>query len=129
MKRSLFLALFGFVLTACASDFYYDRGEKVEVTKTSQTRAVNDQNVSYYITEKGHKVGVTNDVIVKCESAKSCVETLHKKGFKQVSQLSSTLFLVRLERGEDVFKVAQKLHEDSEIKFAQPNFLKEKIKR
>ena len=80
------------------------------------------------MTDHGHKVGVTNELIVQCESDVNCTEVLKNHSLKNISRLSKTLFLAEVNKGVNIFKVSQKLHDDKNILFAHPNF-KKTIKR
>lgn len=129
MKKSLILLVLGLVLSACANDYYYDHGEKIEVSKLKETRVSKENNISYYMTSKGHKVGVSNEIIVQCEKNVDCLNVLKKYNLTHISKLSDTLFLIKLVKGEDVFKLSQKLYHDNDIKLAHPNFIKNRVMR
>ncbi len=131
MKKSFILVLLGLGLgfSACANDFYYEHGEKVEVSKLKETRIINDSAINYYMTSTGHKVGVNNEIIVQCEKNVDCMNVLKKYHLTHVEKLSNILFLVKLVEGEDIFKLSQKLYNDSAIKSAHPNFIQNRKMR
>ncbi|MDQ7047655.1 MAG: hypothetical protein Q9M39_08550 [Sulfurovum sp.] len=124
MKEKIAAILVLVSLNACANEYYYEHGKKVTLTSVEQNRAMSGNDVHYYVTEYGHKVAVTNELIVQCESDVNCTDVLKSHSLKNISKLSKTLFLAEVNKGDNIFKVSQKLHEDKNILFAHPNFKK-----
>lgn len=129
MRISVTIVLLGLLLSACAKTFYYENGEVVKVTKIDKNRAKGDSGVSHYMTSKGHEVGVNDEVIVECVEGVDCLAVLAGHGLEDVSHLTDTLLLVKLQEGQDVFEVSQELYEDGSIRLAHPNFIKTKKRR
>jgi hypothetical protein len=129
MKRHIILIFIGLSLIACADDYYYEYGKKIKVTQTHQHRAVNNSNINYYVTENGHKVGVTKEIIVQCEENIDCQATLNKYHLKKVSKLSDKLYVIKIQDDKNIFEFSQKLYNDSDIKLAHPNFIKNRKRR
>ena len=120
------LLVLGLVL--CANDFYYEYGKKVEVTKVKGQRSLGDASIEQYTTSSGKKVGIKNEIIVKCKQA-DCVSTLNKYNLTNITNLTDTVFLVKLVNDENIFEIVQKLYLDENIEFANPNFVKTRTKR
>ncbi len=129
MKIELLLLLASLSITACASanDFYYEYGKKVQLTKLKEQRS--NTQVTYYQTQNGHKVGVKDEIIVQCQENTNCLDTLTDYSLTNISKLSDEMYLIKLNDKSKLFKLSQKLHNEESIKFAHPNFLKEKKKR
>jgi len=136
MKKKMVLILIGFSLYASASEYYYERGKKIELTELSQKKANSNNHVKYYLTKTGNKIGVTNELIVQCKADIDCIEVLKEYAFEQVSELSKislvkevsklseTLFLVKIKKDENIFKVSKTLYNNKAIILAHPNFIK-----
>ncbi len=127
MKKQILLIFIGFSITACASDYYYEYGKKIELTKSYEPyeqRALNDNNIEYYTSKSGYKVGVNKEIIVQCKENIDCRSILSKYSLKDISKLSDKLFVVKIHDDENVFEFSQKLYHDNSIKLAQPNFIK-----
>lgn len=133
MKKAVISSLFALSILSVAADFYYENGQKVEVSKLYEKRSV-EQNasikkVTYYKTSKGHKVGVLNEILVQCKTGINCKELLNKYDIASVTALSDTIFLVNIATDQNVFEISQKLYEDKDVELAHPNFVKEKKRR
>ena len=110
-----------------AQEFYYEFGKKVLVTPLADSRAVD--GVKYYTKEEGKKIGVRDEIILKCKDNISCKESLVKYKFVSIANLSKSLILVKVKDTKDIFKIAQELYNEDNIEFATPNFIKERKTR
>jgi hypothetical protein len=128
MKKQIVLSLLALTIVGCANDFYYENGKKVEVTKLKEKRN-NRSETTYYKTSSGHKVGVTDEILVQCSASKDCEKVLEKYKLSAVSRLSDEIFLVKITKDKNIFEISQKLYEDANITSAHPNFLKTKKRR
>lgn len=133
MKKTVVSLLFTLSIASVAADFYYENGQKVEVTKLYEKRSLEQnssiKNVTYYKTSKGHKIGVLNEILVQCKIGVNCKELLKKYDVSLVTTLSDTIFLVNIAKDKNVFEVSQELYEDNDVELAHPNFIKEKKRR
>jgi len=127
MKIILILNIF--IATLFANSYYYEFGEKVELKKLNEKRSVNNSDVNYYIKPNGKKIGITNDILVKCIDENNCLNVLNEYEFKNLSKLSKTLFRISLTNNDNIFEICEKLSSNPEIKFAVPNVIKEIKKR
>jgi len=126
------MKLIALLLLACllyANDFYYEYGQKVELTPATQKRSTNS-SIEYYQKSNGNTVGIKKDeILVKCYQGVDCFKVLTKYNFASLSNLSSTIYLVKLTSTQEIFNYLQMLHHDSDIEFAHPNFVKERKRR
>jgi len=133
MKHKIIISLLGVTLFGCASDFYYENGKKIEVTKIDdksiQKKVNANDAIQYYKNSKGHKIGVKNDILIKCKEKVACKELLSKYETTSIRSLSPTIFIVEIAKEKNVFEFSQKLYEDENISIAHPNFRKEKKRR
>lgn len=111
-----------------ANEFYYAYDKKVKVTELKEKRNTID-GTRYFQTSQGKELGVTDEIIVQCRESINCLKLLESLGFTHVSKLSSILFLIKVDKDENVFTVSQKLHEQNDILLAHPNFIKERKRR
>ncbi len=108
-----------------ANDFYYEYGQKVEVSQSTNKRS--NDTVKYYQKQNGTVMGIKKDeILTQCKAGVDCAKVLAKYDFASISKLSTTIFLVKLTPTQDVFNYSQILHNDSDIAFAHPNFVKER---
>ena len=128
MKLKLLMPLLALTIAGCASNFYYEEGEKIEVIQLKEKRSSID-NVTYYKTSKGYKVGVNNEILLQCVEATDCKEILSKYALISITSLSDKILLVKVSEDENVFEMSQKLYEDKSIEFAHPNFIKVRKRR
>ena len=129
MKKKLILTLVAISLNAYANDYFYEYGKKIKLIKLSQQRTTQEKKADYYQTEFGHRVGIKNEIIVQCKESTNCVKTLKKYDLLQITKLSNQLFLVTLDNSKNVLNISQQLHNDTNIQFAHPNFIRTKRRR
>ena len=133
MKKQIIISLLGLTMLTNASEFYYANGEKVELTQIEVTETVGkrvlNSRTKYYKTATGKSVGVRNDILVECVSDKDCEKVLSKYETTDVSQLSDSIYIVKIALDKNIFAFAQKLYDDSDIKIAHPNLRKIKSRR
>jgi len=120
-----------FTLSACASDYFYEYGKKVELTPIDKlsTRSVDLQGVRYYKTKDGKEVGIKNEIIVKLKKDVDSKEFFSKYNIKNTEHLGSTTYLLKLEKSQNVFTLSQKMYKDSSTIYAIPNRIKKYQKR
>lgn len=127
--KYFYLTVF-FVSSLFSQTYYYEFGKKVILNSSKQKRVTSDNNISYYTNENGIEVGVINDeIIVKCIDSKKCAEILSEYKLDDIEELTKTMFLVKLNSGENVFDIANKLHADSRIEFSKANTVRKTQKR
>lgn len=121
MKYILSIAIF-FSLNACASDYFYEYGKKVELTpiNTPSTRGLN-QNVKYYKTKNGIKIGIKNEIIVKLKKGVDPKGFFLKYNIKKSEHLGSTTYLLKLSPSQNVFILSQEMYKDDDTIYAIPN--------
>ena len=121
------ISLFG------GDDYYIQYGKKVEVAKIVEKQALSrnvaSEKVDFYMTSHGKKVGVTNEIIVKCLESVICAEIFKSFSLTEASNLSDSLYLVKIPDGDDVFTISNKLSNNPNVEFAHPNFIKTNIRR
>ena len=128
MKKRL-LCLACLVSTVFAGDYYYEYGKKVDVVKLKESRTIGSNSVDFYKTQNGHKVGITNEIIVQCEENINCVSLLERYSFSSISKISDNFFVVKINKNQNIFEVSQMLYNDAEVKLAQPNLIKNRKSR
>lgn len=121
--KSLFVFM-SFTTLSFSSEYYYDYGKKVNLTKVLKKREKSSSEVEYYARENGKIIGVTKKIIVKCVDNDSCLKTINKYDVLSVSKLTDSLFLVKLSKDKNVFECSQKLHNDENVQYAIPNFVR-----
>lgn len=114
-------------LSLHAGDFYYEYGKKVMISKSYENRDHN--GIKYYENSMGQKIGVKDEIIIKCKENIPCQNGLKKYNITSVGRLSDTMYLVKVPKGKNIFTLSQKLYNDKSIEFAHPNFIKKRTRR
>ena len=127
MFKIFFLSLFS--LSCFSSDYFYNKGEKIAVTKLNEIRTLRDKDIHYYQTSRGEKIGVSNDIILECHKNTECQNVLKDFGFLMIQNITDVIYVVTLKDKENIFEISSKLYEHKEIKYAHPNFIKTRTKR
>lgn len=118
-----------FLYSAVFSDvYYYEYGKKVKLTKLKEQRDAVD-GTFYYENSANQKVGVKDEILVKCNSKTECEKIFIKYSFKDIEPLGSNIFLIKLRKTDDIFEISQKLYLEEAITIAHPNFLKKRYRR
>ena len=125
MRKIWFIMAVSSILSS--EEFYYEYGKRVDISLVSETRAVN--GVSYYKSSTGQKMGLRDEIILKCKSGVECRDSLSKYKFLSIKNLSDSLILVRVRDTKSIFKISQELYNEDNIEFAMPNFIKERRAR
>lgn len=131
--KKIFL-LFSFLCFANASDnFYYQNNNKVFLTPITinqkvQKRDLNQTDIiHFYKTDKGHIVGINRELILKLKEEKILDSLIEKYQLNLKKKLAKNLYLVEVKNTEAIFYTCNKLYNDANVSYAQPNFIK-KIK-
>lgn len=124
MKKSILFLLFAFLLHADNS--YYEKGDLVQLQKMNTPRDANSSATHYYMDTNGHKMGVTDELLVQCKVGINCTNLLAQFKLTNISKLSDTIFVVKINALDDIFSVSRKLFESGAVTFAHPNFIKER---
>jgi len=121
--RFLSMVVAVFTLSACASDYFYEYGKKVELTPVEKvsSRSIENQNVRYYKTKDGREIGIKNEIIVKLKKGVDPKGFLLKYNIENSEHLGSTTYLLKLKRSQNVFTLSQEIYKDSDTIYAIPN--------
>ena len=133
MKKEIIISLLALSIMGSADEFYYENGKKVELKEVevskSLQRRVSNNKTKYYKTSQGVTIGVRDDILVECEEGKDCKEVLSKYETTSVSNLSDSIFIIKIAKDKNIFEFAQKLYNDKSIKIAHPNIRQNKRRR
>ena len=115
--------------TIFSDTYYYEYGKKIQLTKLKETRVIDDKNITYYQNSAGQKMGVKNEIIVKCKHTGRCSDIFKKYNLTNIKNLTSKILLIKVEVETDPFELSQKLSLEDNIEFAEPNFIKKRQNR
>jgi len=123
--------IFSFILLSgmlYATSSYYQNGKLVELLPAQNSRLF-DNNIQYYQTRLGTRVGIKDDILVECNKDIDCMALLKQYNFNNISNVTSTIFLITINNSDDIFKVSRELYNNQNVKFAHPNFIKKQQQR
>lgn len=128
MKKLIILLTFTSIVSAGST--YYKKGKLVELQRINVARSIdtnyNRKHLKFFRTQNGKKIGVTDEILVKCKDGVNCKEFLSQLNLKDILKLSSTIFEIKVDNNDNVFSVSRELYETGKVKFAHPNFVKKK---
>ena len=127
MKNKIVISLIAMSILVNADNFYYENGNIVEVSEMRQSR--DNNGIKYYMSSKGNKIGIKNDLLVECVDDVNCSSILSKYDTTSIKNITDTIYLVTIDNSKNIFEFSQKLYLDNNIKIAHPNFRKEKKRR
>lgn len=117
-----------------SNNIYYKYGEKVELTpvpvkKLSQslqnTKDINS-SIKYYSDPYSNVVGVANTIIAKCTDQDECQRVITKYTNLRFENISKNIYLIYLNKQDEIFDISVKLYEEGCFLYVHPNFYKEK---
>lgn len=109
-------------------DFYYENSKKKELSFLGLTKAENSP-IRLYKSENGITVGVNDQIIVKAISFNVIQPYLKELNVVLIKQLTNNLFLVKVQNSNSTITIANALAKNKHIQYAQPNFIKTRVKR
>ena len=127
--KIILLILLGLYSISYANESYYKNGKLVELQNTHVSRSSNYSSLNYYKTASGKRVGVTDQLLVQCKASVDCPKLLATFDLSNYSKLSDTIFVVKVENGDNIFSVSRALFESNKVVFSHPDFTKERRKR
>ena len=125
MNKIVMILLLGSALQA--NDFYYEYGKRVSIVKSFETR--NGSDVKFYENSLGKKIGIKDEILLQCREDSNCSTLFTKYNISKVEKLSSKIYLIKVPEDQDIFVLSQKLYNEPSIKYAHPNFVKERTRR
>ncbi|MCF6330591.1 MAG: hypothetical protein L3I99_03475 [Sulfurimonas sp.] len=129
MKSQIGLIFIGLLSALYANESYYKGGKLVELQNMHISKSVNGSYVDYFKNKQGHKIGVTDDILVQCKDGVSCSKLLNKFNLINYSKLTDKIFIIKIKDYDNIFSISRKLFESGDVEFAHPNFIQEKRKR
>jgi hypothetical protein len=127
--KKLFLVPIILLQIGCASDnYYYHNNKKIYLTPVnSYSRALH--NTDYYINDNGTTLGVSDKILLKLTTNGNINDVLTQYNLTLEKQLGTSLYLVKVSNKDLTINTANRLTEDKNIVYAQPDFIKQKINR
>lgn len=128
MKFICSLWLFFSLNVIAVDDFYYKNNLKKELSFLGLTKAENSP-IRLYKNEDGITVGVSDQIIVKAISFNVIQPYLKELNVVLLKKLTNNLFLVKVQNSNSTITIANILAKKKHIQYAQPNFIKTRVKR
>lgn len=126
--KAFIITIFLLLTNLYGNKFYYEYDKKIELDEvTNKSRAAD--GILEYTNKDGKTIKFRNEIIVQCEKNFVCEDTLTLLGIENYTKLSDNFFLVYVQKNQDIFELSQKLYEESSIKSAHPNFVKQRVRR
>lgn len=127
--RYLYLSLIMLSTYGCASSTYYYQGGEKQVLTPIENEQRSNQDVDYYETQDGLKVGVTNTLLVKFLDTKNLDSYLSEYNLEVEEELLTNLYKLKTKDRSLTIQIANALSQKDDIKYAHPNFIKTRIER
>ncbi len=115
-------------------DYYYAQGKKQGLTKLNsfaplQKNRSATTTIHYYKTKTGKRLGVTDTLIVSFKDLSTQLYIEKEFSLSLLEELSSHMFLYKIKDKSKTLETANLLSQLPTVKFAQPNFIKQKESR
>ncbi len=129
MKIIITTIFLGLLSISYANDSYYSNGQLVELQNIHSSRSASGSYIDYYKTANGQKVGITDDILVQCKEEVNCTQLLNQFNLTNYTKLTDKIFIIKIQDYDNIFSVSRALFESQKVKFAHPNFIKERKQR
>lgn len=127
--KNLCLGLVILATYGCASStYYYQSGEKKTLTPVKSIERSN-QEVDYYETQNGAKVGVNDTLMVKFSNLENLDAYLSEYNLKIVEKITTNMYELQAQDKSLTIEVANALSQKSDVEYAHPNFIKTRDER
>lgn len=131
--KILLLTIVFFFQVGCASElYYYKNNEKVFLDTANYNSRSNikiNENVDYYQTDTGTILGVSDTLLVKTKAEVDISSYLNEFDLILDSKLGIDLYVLKTKDKSLTIDISNRLYLKDNIKYAHPNFLKQRIKR
>ena len=131
--KKVFLGVICFITISVGSESYYEKGKLVEVEEVRNNKQMSikstGETTKFYKNKNSKKVGLTNKILLQCNDTEDCVVLLNDFNIREYAKLTKDIYIIKLDKGDDVFKLSRELFESGRVKFAHPNFKKERRMR
>ena len=109
-----------------AKDYFYKDDKKIVIEKVGMS---NIKNIEYYKTEEGIFLGISDKIIVKMKDIDFLEKYIQKYNISMQKKISKNLYLIQVKDRSKTLHVANELHEEEDVEYAQPDFIKKRILR
>mgnify|MGYP000113340547 CR=1 FL=1 len=128
MKKFLAIIISILQLSSASDNFYYQNNKKVYLTPYNSSLRSNPA-INYYQNEKGLIVGITDKLIVKTKDNVSIDDLLCKFNLSIEKNLGKNLYVLKAADKNLTIERANQLHQNENIEYAQPDFIKKRFSR
>lgn len=126
MFKYSFLFIFFTIYIFSSDTFYYQNNQKIKLLKLTQGDIL---STHYYKTPQNKIIGVSNEIIIKLKNETHIQDLSTKYNFIILDKLSDKIYLVQVQNNNQTLDIANLLHYENDIEYAQPNFIKIPTKR
>ncbi len=131
MLKKLILLIF--LIQSCySSDIFYYKGDKkvdlIPLDRSSRSLSLN-YGVDFYKTKHGRVLGVTDKLIVSVKNTSNLDDFLLDYNLILVKKLDKNLYLLQTNDKSETIKISNFLHENKNVIYAEPNFVKNIVSR
>lgn len=124
MKRIVLFMIFSVFLNAESS--YYEKGKLVQLKKLYEKRISDNNNIEYYQTQGGYRIGIKDEILVQCKEGINCSKLLASYSNVEVLKLTDKIFVLKVQDYDTVFSTSRELFNSGSVDYAHPNFIKER---
>ena len=124
-KLTAFLIVF-FLVTGVSAETYTRYGKRVVLKAVPSVRT---DGLTHYTTAAGQAIAVGSEIIVKLAGDGNITLLAERTDAVETERLSKNLFLLRYQKGTNVFDILPRVEKMDGVVFAQPNIHSEKERR
>lgn len=108
--------------------FYYQNHQKIYLSPYNNLLRSNP-DIDYYQNENGVVLGVTDKLIVKIKDGVLIESLLLNFNLFIEKNIDKNLYLLKVDNKNNTIDISNKLNENENIEYAQPDFVKQKFNR
>lgn len=127
--RKTFLILFLLLSFTYAADIFYCSGDQKIYLYPYDNQLRSEPHIIYFKDEKGRSMGVADRLIVKLKDDKTIDALLLKYKLTLEKKLGQNLFVLKVSNKSLTIETANRLNEDIDVLYSQPDFIKQTINR
>lgn len=126
VKKLLLLIWVPLILNA---EYYFENGNKVELTKLSITTNRSGKTVTKYRNANGRIFELEDRIILQLKNINDLTKIVEKYDVEVLEEMNSGFVLIRVKDRENIFVISRELQNETFVNFAHPDFKRERRAR
>jgi hypothetical protein len=128
--KKLFVVLFFTFIFAEDSYFFYGTNNKIitltPITKNIESsKVIHKGQIEFYKTEDNQTIGIKNEITIALDTNTDIGSLQEKYNFTLKTTLKNNKYIVITQTIQEVFHIANSIHNEPNVRYAYPNYIRQ----